>query len=926
MPRGPFSGSRGRNSDGARSRSRFSSQGLAHVIPRPRPPSARDGLEPAASEYEDHYYHLAQMSRDAIFLIEGGIVTFVNDPGLKLLRAQNQDQVVGHAALALFPPRRHAIIRRHLEKLLKSPITLPAGEEMLLAMDGTEVPVEARSASYYVGERLVIQAVCQNTSRRRSIERQLREERDYANAVLASLPGVFYRFDENAQLRQWNRNFERVTGYSAEELLGMRSPDDFFFEKDIALVGSRVAEVFETGSSSVEADFRLKNGQGIPYLFTGVRFERDGKLGFVGLGIDISQRRAVEEALRRSEEHLLRERVLLRAVIDNIPDHIFFKDPNFVFLGCNPTFQNYYHRPESELIGKTDFDLLPTEWAARYRQLDEQIIATGKPMRSEETIPHEGGNLTFESIRVPFYDSNGGLLGLLGVGRDVTERKAMEEQLREKTALFEAQVESSLDGILVVDRTGKMLLQNRRWNALWKIEPGTAPPTSYYLERIKDPAEFTARVAWFDAHPEEIGRDELELIDGTVFDRYTAPVRDAEGRYYGRTWILRDITEERRREQRLRQAEQMEAIGNFAAGVAHDFNNVLTVIRFRAELLAEHTGAAEDNAPAILRATARGRDLVEQILHFATQRHMVREPMDLRPTVAEAVTLLRGAMPEGISITLELPDSQARVFGNATQLLRLVLNLGGNALQALSDQAAAGRPAAVTIRLETRTADERLARAHPPLRPGPALLLTVHDNGPGIDFATRERVFEPFFSTKGAGGTGLGLALVHSIVTQHDGNIAVDSTLGVGTSFKIWLPMLADAPAATSIAAPEERRRLHMLIVDDEPGIAEVTALILTELGHDAEAFESVGEARKRIAVGAAFDLVIVDRGTLVRDGAQSLEAARLCGPEVPVILMREAGEANGIVGAEAFGFLAKPFTPRQLGESCVEALQRGTA
>jgi PAS domain S-box-containing protein len=705
----------------------------------------------------------------------------------------------------------------------------------------------------------------------------------------------------------------------------MRSPDDFFFEKDLALVGSRVAEVYEKGTSSVEAEFRLKNGQGIPYFFTGVRFERDGKLGFVGLGIDISQRKAVEEALRRSEAHLRRERVLLRAVIDNIPDHIFFKDANFAFLGCNPTFQNYYHRPESELIGKTDFDLLPADWAMHYRKLDEQIIATGKLLRSEESVPHEGRMLTFESIRVPFYDPNGSLLGLLGVGRDITERKAMEEQLREKTALFEAQVESSLDGIMVVDRNGKRLLQNRRWNAIWKIDSDSAAgleePAAFYLEQLKDPASFVAQYARLKANPEEIARDTFELVDGTVLDRYSAPVLDREGRYYGRTWILRDITEERRREQRLRQAQQMEAIGNFAAGVAHDFNNVLTVIRFRAELLAEHAGSPEENAPPILRATARGRDLVEQILHFATQRHMVREPMELGATVAEAVTLLRGATPDGIAIALELPDVPARVFGNATQLLRLVLNLGGNAIQAMAEQVAAGQPAALTIRLETRTVDDRIARTHPPLRPGPGLLLTVRDNGPGIDAATRGRIFEPFFSTKGAGGTGLGLALVHSIVTQHDGNIAVDSTLGVGTSFRIWLPRIPDAPAVASVATPEERRRRHMLIVDDEPGIADVTALILTELGHDAEAFETVDEARKRVAAGAAFDLVIVDRGTLIRAGATSLEAARLCGPAVPVILMREAGEVNGIAGAESFGFLAKPFTPRQLRESCAEAL-----
>ncbi|MEI9849773.1 MAG: PAS domain S-box protein [Sphingomonas sp.] len=882
---------------------------------------------------------------------------------------------------------------------------------------------------------------------RKRVERS-RQERDYADAVLDSLPGVFYHFDDESRLLRWNRNFESVTGYSAEDLLGMRSPD-FFFEKDRELVASRVAEVFEKGASSVEADFRRKDGQALPHLFTGVRFERDGRQSFVGVGIDISQRRQAEtalhgslarfhaaaratgdviwdwdlatdaiwwnenfqklfgysaeeieptiaswtsrlhpddrdrvtahiraivdgtgetwvdeyrfrrkdggwaylfdrghvlrdaagrgvrmvgamqditerkraeEALRRSEERVRREHALLRAVIDNIPDHIFFKDADFAFLGCNPTFQSYYHRPESELIGKTDFDLLPAEWAGHYRELDRQIIASGEALRSEEDIPYEDGRIrTFDSIRVPFYDPEGGLLGLLGVGRDITDRKQMEEALREKTALFEAQVESSLDGILVVDRHGNRLLQNQRWNAVWKIDPETAGPdavprAAFSIRQVKDPADFAVKVAWLEAHPEEISRDVFELVDGTILDRYSAPVLDREGRYYGRTWILRDITEERRREQRLREAEKMEAIGSFAAGVAHDFNNVLAVIRVHAELMARHRAPPEDNAPPILHATDRARDLVGQILDFATQRHMVREPMDLRSAVSEAVSLLRSSPARGgIVIEEHLPGRPARTSGNATQLLRLVLNLGKNALQAMSGAAAPDRaPATLTIRLEAGRVDEQLARAHPPLRPGPALVLTIGDTGPGMDAATQARIFEPFFSTKGAGGSGLGLALVHGIVAQHEGSVRVDSAPGAGTVFTIWLPMLPEAPAAATLRGRLGKR---ILVVDDEPGIAEVMAQMLTELGHFAEAFEDPIAARARIASSERFDLVIMDYGMLGPDGEAQADGAR---PRVPLILMGGDRLPAGLAEASGCeGFLTKPFTSRQLKESC---------
>ena len=281
------------------------------------------------------------------------------------------------------------------------------------------------------------------------------------------------------------------------------------------------------------------------------------------------------------------------------------------------------------------------------------------------------------------------------------------------------------------------------------------------------------------------GREEHLHVRSEIF-------RAADGTPQRRVGILEDITalrhaqiENQAFDERLHQAQRMEAIGTFAAGITHDFNNILTVFQTNAELIALDPAHA-DTAQDILHATRRARDLVEQILGFSGVHRAPRTPMDLRTPVSEAIRLLQSSVAPTVQLEVDLPERPTMIVGNATQLLRLVLNLGKNALQAM-----ATCPSGVlTVRLTLGNIDSRFALAHPPLRRGPALSLTVQDTGSGMDGATVARIFEPFFSTKGAGGTGLGLALAQSIVVQHEGTILVDSTPGMGTTFTVWLPVV----------------------------------------------------------------------------------------------------------------------------------------
>lgn len=760
----------------------------------------------------------------------------------------------------------------------------------------------------------------------RRSEEDVRRERMLLRSLIDSIPDNIFFKDRNFVFLGCNRTFQAYYDLPEDQLVG-KTDFDLLPERWARYYRELDEQILASGQP-LHSEEEMPDEQGNRAIFDTVRLpfhSPSGELlGILGVSRDITERKRQNEALRRSEEDIRRERAVLRSLIDSIPDLVFFKDWNFAFLGCNRAFEQHLGITERDLIGKTDFDLLPEQWARYYREKDEKLVASGRSQRIEEGIPGVDGRVgTFDTIKTPLYGQDGERLGLVGISRDISARKQMEEALREKTALFEAQVESSLAGILVTDTDGRMVIHNQRLNEMWQIPPRIADDPDG-VERLdhasrltRDPAGFAARVAWLTANPDEISHDEIEFADGRILTRYSAPVRDKEGHHYGRTWIHSDITEDRRREQRLREAEKLEAVGKFAAGIAHDFKNMLAVIRLNTELMAQDIAGPQDYAPDILHATARAQDLVDQILGFASQQHAAREPIDLREPVSEAISLLRSSLTRNISIEQRLPDLPVMTSGNATQLLRLVLNLGKNAIQAMDRQ-----PAILAIDLEVGTVDDRFALQHAPLRAGPALKLTVRDTGPGMDRETIAHVFEPFFSTKGPEGSGLGLALVHSIVAQHEGAILVDSTLGVGTSFVVWLPMLA-IPSAPDTPVLHGKR---ILVVDDEPGMATAIVRLLSGLGCTAEAHDDPLLARERIARDPAyFDLVVTDQDMPHLNGIDLAGAAWRLRPDLPLILMSADDRSGAFARASGFkAFLAKPFTLDRLKEACIAVFDRG--
>ena len=395
---------------------------------------------------------------------------------------------------------------------------------------------------------------------------------------------------------------------------------------------------------------------------------------------------------------------------------------------------------------------------------------------------------------------------------------------------------------------------------------------------------------------------------------------------------FRDIDERKhaeaeraRLEQRLRQAEKMEAVGRLAGGIAHDFNNILGGILGYAEMLAENAppgSPLKRYADNVLTGANRASGLVEQILSYSRSQRGKRVPVDLGTIVAEALELVRGSLAPAIALAADL-STPLYVVGDQTQLHQVTMNLCTNAVHAMAEGGS------LRVSLEPVDVAAERALAHSTLRAGAYARLTVEDTGSGIDQATLERVFEPFFTTKEVGkGTGLGLSLVYGIVTDSGGAIDVTSAPGRGSRFAIYLPRV-DTPAAIEDAAAGPIQRGHgerVLVVDDEEALVAVTSEVLRHIGYQPLGC-SDGAAALAAFEAERIDAVIADEVMPGLTGTELARALRRHRADLPIVLM--SGYSGPMLTERALGagiteVLKKPVQSREIAAALARALRRG--
>jgi len=526
--------------------------------------------------------------------------------------------------------------------------------------------------------------------------------------------------------------------------------------------------------------------------------------------------------------------------------------------------------------------------------------------------------------------------------RFITERKQAEEALREKAALLEAQVNATIDAILVVDEHHRRLLINQRAIELFHVpqhilenEDDTVL-LQHVAAMVKDPELFLEKVNRLYSNIHEVCHDDIELGDGRLLDRHSAPVLGKDGKYYGRIWVFRDITESRRADEdreklqaQLAQAQKMESVGRLAGGVAHDFNNMLGVILGHTELALEDLDPRQSlfaDLHEIRKAAERSADLTRQLLAFARKQTISPKVLDLNETVEGTLKMLRRLIGEDIELAWRPGHNVGPVRIDPSQIDQILANLCVNARDAIGNTG--------TIAIETSSAifDDAYCAQNLGFLPGHYALLAVSDNGCGMDKNMLKNLFEPFFTTKEIGkGTGLGLATVYGIVKQNSGFINVYSELGQGSTFRIYLPQYAQEAIPIPQESPVERLaqgRETILLVEDEPAILRLANTMLQRLGYAVIAASSPGEAMRLAAAHPTeIHLLMTDVVMPEMNGRDLAERLLPLHPDLKRLFMSgytaDVIAHHGVLD-EGVHFIEKPFSIRDLGAKIRDVLDHG--
>ncbi|HYH65631.1 MAG TPA: PAS domain-containing protein, partial [Urbifossiella sp.] len=658
-----------------------------------------------------------------------------------------------------------------------------------------------------------------------------------------------------------------------------------------------------------------------------------GGLRMVGFLADVTARATAERAVQEREE-------LLRSVLAHIPDGVFWKDRDSVYLGCNDRVARDSGLAfPAEVVGTTDLDTVvaPAE-AAHYRACDRRVMEAGEPLIGIEetrTMP-DGRVLDLLTSKVPLRDATGAVVGVLGVYRDVTDRNRAEEALRRSQALFRTFMDNTPAVAFIKDSDGRYVYANRRW------EEQFAPPRRDWAGRTD--ADFwapEAAAAFRDSdraalEPGWLG-SVVEVVPAGVgakhFLALKFPVEDEGGRRAVGGVVL-DVTEQARLEEQLRQAQKMEAVGRLAGGVAHDFNNLLTVINGFGDMALDALplgDPARHMVEEMRSAGTRAADLTRQLLAYGRKQLLRHEILDLGGLAAENGRMLR--LLVGADVELVLDPRPAWVAADPGQLVQVLMNLSVNARDAMP---LGGRLAVRTraVSLAAGAAQDGVA-----VGAGAYALLEVADTGTGMSADVRGHLFEPFFTTKGQGkGTGLGLATVYGIVKQSGGHVEVETGSGRGTTFRVYLPAApgppttdrpTPAPAVWSEAArATPGGRETVLLVEDDDGVRVLTMRTLQRAGYTV-VDASTGE--RALQTVAAYDLpvdllvtdvvmpgmggrALADRLTALRPGARVLFMSGY---------MDDAVLRHG-VEQDRVNFIPKPFSPADLTRKVKEVLDGG--
>jgi PAS domain S-box-containing protein len=509
------------------------------------------------------------------------------------------------------------------------------------------------------------------------------------------------------------------------------------------------------------------------------------------------------------------------------------------------------------------------------------------------------------------------------------EKYQAEENLKESETRFRTIFETAEDAIFMKDGELRYILINPSAKRLFGLSSsqmiGRTNQELFKRSNVAHLHEIDSRVLSGEIIREEFTKQSKNGM--RTYHTISVPIMDGAGRVAGICGIARDITEKLSLEAQLMQAQKMEAIGTLAGGIAHDFNNILGAIGGYAELAQfDIPGSAttKTHLEEILKATKRASDLVKQILAFSRQDRIEAKPIHLIPIMKECLQLIRATLPSTVEIQQHIENSMDLVKASSTQIHQLLMNLSANAAHAMSKTGGT-----LSVSLDNIHLAYPIPAEYGQLKPGPYIKLTVQDTGHGMDETIRSRIFDPYFTTKEKGvGTGLGLSLVHGIVSKLGGEITVESELGKGTAFRVYLPMIETFHIETTESRnPIPEGRECILFVDDEDVLVDIGQKMLEKLGYKVIARTSPLEALEAFRAQAEkIDLVISDLTMPNMTGDVLARELMRLRPDVPVIVCSGFSEELNEQNARSMGireFVMKPLVMRKLADTIRNVLDK---
>ena len=738
------------------------------------------------------------------------------------------------------------------------------------------------------------------------------------------------RFDDNLII-DVNQTWQEMFGYSREEVLGS-SVVDLHLWPTTENRNHFLGELQKEGSvRNREFTVLRKSGDSFQVLCSAEFMAIEDTTYIVSSWLDITEQKRADEALRHSEN-------LLRSITDNSPDAIYVKDRESRWLMANPTVLAIVGKTAEEAIGKTDLELYDDPQIGHaILQNDRYILERGRSETFEEVADTTEGRRTFLSVKTPWRDEKGEVIGIIGISHDITERKRAEEELRVSEQRFRSMFQHSAAGMALVSPDFCFLQVNSGFCQMLDRTESELLGKSFqdvtFHEDQQVGLELVRRVLSGEIETFQLEKRYLRK-DGTVIWGLASITltRDNQNNPLHFVAQIQDITASRnaveeklKLEAQLQQAQKMESVGRLAGGIAHDFNNMLSVILGHTEMALEQGDLKQslyDDLVEIQKAARRSADLTRQLLAFARKQTIAPIAVDLNETISGMTNMLQRLIGEGILLDWQPSLNLWPVMVDPSQIDQILANLCVNARDAISD---VGR-----ITLETRncTIDENYCASHADFVPGEYVQLTVSDNGSGIDRETLNHIFEPFFTTKRFGaGTGLGLATVYGAVKQNNGFITVESAPEQGTTITIYLPHYKGKviKSRTENTGMPKCGQETILLVEDEPAILKMSKVMLKRQGYNVLAASSPAEAiRLAREHSGEIHLLMTDVIMPEMNGHSLAKYLRSLFPKLKCLFMSgytaDVMVKHGVL-EDGICFIQKPFTAQNLAKNVLKAM-----